>query len=161
VQRTAQVEADGVVLMLDVSWQAEEDRKPVAPPVAPPVAAVVAAPRPPIQAGPRPGATQRAVGFAMIGVGGAGLVMGVVAGALVIAQHGSLVKICKDGTCPTSQAGALDTYHTKSLVSTLGFVGGAAVAGAGLVVVLTSRKQATAGVTPYLGLGTVGAQGRF
>jgi hypothetical protein len=107
---------------------------------------------------------QRTVGIALLAVGGAGIVVGAVTGALVIAQHGTLATACGKGPCPSTEQGDVNAYHTKGLVSTIGFIGGAVVAGAGVVVLLTAPKKAPAiggSVTPYLGLGTVGATGRF
>jgi len=107
---------------------------------------------------------QRMVGVALLGAGGAGILAGAVAGALVLAQHGSLASACTNGMCPLTEKGDLDAYHAKSVASTVGFVAGGALAVSGLIVFLTAPKApppAAAGVRPYLGLGTVGAWGRF
>jgi hypothetical protein len=140
------------------------------PPSHPPRSDVGIAPSGAVSAGPAlapppaTGSAQRLSGALLLGVGGAGIVVGAVAGGLVFAQHGSLAAVCADGRCPLTQKGNLDTYHAKSLASTIGLIGGAALAATGLVVLLTSPKRArapTARLIPYLGPGEIGVCGRF
>lgn len=113
---------------------------------------------------------QPVIGAILMGVGGATLVMGIVAGGLVLAQNPDLVAACPNAMCPSSEADNLDAYHAKSIASTVGFVLGPVLGATGLIVFLTAPKAkpkeaapADAGVrvVPYVGLGVAGAAGRF
>jgi hypothetical protein len=124
----------------------------------PPLAGATAAPR------PVRSFSQRTAGSVLMGVGGVGLLVGVVAGALVIAQHGSLAVACPRGQCPSGEQADVDTYHVKSLASDVGFASGALLLTTGLVLVLTSPNPGRAQATPltgHLGLGAVSVEGRF
>jgi hypothetical protein len=111
------------------------------------------------------GSTQRTLGWVALGVGAVGIVTGAVAGILVISQHGDLSNACGGGTCGPSQQSDLDSYHTKATISTVGFIIGGVAAAGGAVLLLTAPKRETgaaaAYVTPYVGLGSVGAVGVF
>lgn len=131
-----------------------------APVVAPPPPVVGAASAPPR------GGAQRTAGIAVMGVGAAGLALGAVMGGMALGKHGALAQACTlpDGRCPTTAKGDLDAYNTFGLVSTTGFVAGGAAAVAGLIVLLTAPKAKPPGqgaITPILGAGYLGAQGRF
>jgi hypothetical protein len=103
------------------------------------------------------------------GVGGAGLVGGVVAGILALSDHSTLKSKCTGpgGACPPSEDSALSSYHTVGALSTVGFVlAGVGVAtGVTLLLVAPKNPPATPAtgfrVSPYLGLGSVGAAGTF
>lgn len=114
----------------------------------------------------------RPVGWAAIGVGAAGLVIGAVTGGLAIAKNDELVAAgCKDGVCPASAESTLKDYDTLKIVSGTGLVGGLALLAGGviLVAVAPSSKPAATGarrpapprVTPFVGLGGVGVKGVF
>jgi hypothetical protein len=97
------------------------------------------------------------------GVGGAGLVVGGVAGILALGKHSTLKDECTS-TCPPSAQKDLDGYHSVGLVSDIGFIVAAVGGATGAVLLLTQPKSAPAtGVTivPTVGLGSVGATGRF
>ncbi len=145
--------------------------------------AVVAAPTPPPGGGnghgagpsePPPatsgGSTTKTLAFAAFGVGAAGLVVGSVAGVLAISKHADLANNCKgpDGTCTDpnkAKQSDIDSYHTVGTVSTIGFIvaGVGAAAGAVLLIVAPKAEVRTGStvVQPYVGLGSVGALGRF
>ena len=137
---------------------------PVPPPEAPRAAAPVVE--------EAPGSLRRTLGFAGLGAGGAGLVVGAVLGGLVISKHGTLAKSCPGGHCPPAEEGTLGpqiaSYHALSAGATAGFVIGGVLAAAGAVVLITApRPTTTAGrapwmtVSPVLGPAYAGAQGRF
>lgn len=114
------------------------------------------------------GSTQKTLGYAALGVGAAGVVVGSIFGVLAISAHGSLADSCQNGTCDPSKDGDVSSYHTKGLVSTIGFiVGGVGLAG-GAVLILTAPKshsevhigQGTY-ISPYLGPGSAGITGKF
>jgi hypothetical protein len=112
------------------------------------------------------GSPRKTIGFAGIGVGAAGLVLGGVMGGLALGKHADLLKTCPLGHCipgteGTNQAN-IDSYHTFGLVSTIGFIAGGALAATGVILVVTAPKaKTTATVTPLIGLGYLGAQGSF
>lgn len=102
------------------------------------------------------------------GVGGAGLAVGIITGAIAASKHSSLASGCPGGVCPPSQYDNLDSYHSMSLVSTVGFVVAGVGAAAGVTLLLLPKTDAAppppaAGlhVTPVLGLGSLGAIGTF
>ena len=102
------------------------------------------------------------------GVGGAGLLVGGITGAMVISKHSDLSGKCPGGTCTTDQQSNVDSYNTLGTVSTVGFVvaGVGAAAGVTLLLVLhpkgDSAPPATGmRVTPVLGPGSLGAVGVF
>jgi hypothetical protein len=105
-----------------------------------------------------PGSGRKTLAWVALGVGAAGLATGAVTGVLAISAHSS----CPSNGCATQSD--VDNFHTVANISTIGFiVGGVATAG-GLVLLLTAPKSqpATAArITPYVGLGTVGATGTF
>jgi hypothetical protein len=106
--------------------------------------------------------SQRAVGTILMGAGGVALLAGAVAGALVIAQHGSLVPVCPGAQCPPSEQGNVDTYHAKSLVADIGFATGAVVLTTGLTLLLTAPGRAPdKPPAAHLGLGAFWVEGHF
>jgi hypothetical protein len=123
-----------------------------------------AAPAAPVSS-PSGGSGQRYAGGAVLGVGGAGIVLGAVTGALVLVKlHDLEAKGCADGTCPPAVADELTGYRTLRTLSTAGFVGGLVCAGAGITLILTApRSPAPAARTwsPWIGPGLAGARGTF
>jgi hypothetical protein len=106
----------------------------------------------------------RTASYVAFGVGGAGLLFGGITGILAIGKHGSLADACADDVCRTPQAKSdLDSYHTMTTLSTLGFVVGAAGIAAGAVLFFMSPRASTksAWVTPTITPGGIGAVGRF
>ena len=99
-----------------------------------------------------------------LGVGGAGLAAGVITGLLAMGKHSDLKSACSNtGSCGADQQSNLDSFHTLGTISTIGFIVGAVGVGAGTILLLTAPKQepARAGISPYIGLGSIGATGRF
>jgi hypothetical protein len=113
------------------------------------------------------GSPRRPVGFALIAVGGAGLVAGAVTAGLTASQRSSLLQKCPTGHCLPSQQMALgpdvDKLHTLAAVSTGGFVAGGVLAAAGVILVATapSAGPKNVGLAPVVGPGFVGVQGMF
>jgi hypothetical protein len=111
--------------------------------------------------------TKRTLGFVILGVGGAGLLVGGITGGLALAKHGDITKSCPEGHCPPGQEAslqpAIDSYGTMGTLSTIGFVAGGALTATGVLLILTAPKGtiAQATVTPFLGSGFVGAKGSF
>lgn len=107
----------------------------------------------------------RAPAIAAFAVGGAGLVAGIVTGVLALGDHSHLQGECPSNSCPPGKPQSdLNSYHAVGLVSTIGFV----VAGVGTAAGVTlwvlegkSSSSTAASVSPYIGVGSVGAVGRF
>jgi hypothetical protein len=98
------------------------------------------------------------------GVGGAGLVVGAITGALALGKHSTLANECSNGTCGPNASSDLSSYHTMGALSTVGFIVAGVGAAAGVVLLITAPKsQPTTGfqISPTLGLGSVGAIGSF
>jgi hypothetical protein len=120
----------------------------------------VAAP-PPLA--PPPASPLKTIGFVGIGVGGAALVVGAIAGGMAMSKHGALASTCPNGHC-TGQQSAIDSYNLVGGVSTAGFVAGGILVAAGVVLVLVAPKDPApkeATVAPVIGAGFAGLQGRF
>src|SRR5690606_18258560 len=94
------------------------------------------------------------VGFALLGVGGAGIVVGAITGGVAVSQHGELSDQCVGGRCEPAQYDTLDGFETMSTVSTIGIVAGAVVAGVGLTLVLVAPSEGEASTSLRLGPGS-------
>jgi hypothetical protein len=114
-----------------------------------------------------PASTRRTAGFVALGVGGAGLLLGGIAGGLALGKHGDIAKSCTDGHCPKGTEDtynpAIDSYGTMGTISTIGFVAGGALAVTGVVLILTapSGKTTHASISPVVGSGFLGAKANF
>jgi hypothetical protein len=111
---------------------------------------------------PSSSGTARTLGFVALGVGGAGLVVGGVTGALAMSQRSSLDG-CVDTRCPPSQDDDVAGYNRFRTISTIGFIGGAVLAATGLVLVISapkrteaSRSRPSVALSPWLGGGLAG-----
>lgn len=146
----------------------------------PPVVAVVPVAGQPAQPG-QPAEPTAAKGmsplvYVGIGVGGAGLLVGLGAGFLSLSKTSSAKDDCRDNQCPPSTHGDLDSATTFAVVSNIGFV----VAGAGAITAVvgyfmsrsktetkTAILDAPAHPTPvfrarpYVGAGQLGMSGEF
>jgi hypothetical protein len=94
--------------------------------------------------------------------------VGIITGAIASSKHSSLASGCPNGVCPPSQYDNLDSYHTMTLVSTVGFVVAGVGAAAGVTLLLLPKSDAAAPpattglhVTPVIGPGSLGAIGTF
>jgi hypothetical protein len=109
--------------------------------------------------------TMRTLGWVGFGVGGAGLLVGGIAGGIALSKHDSLSQACPDAHCPSSYGSEVDRYRTVRTVSTGGFVVGVVGAGAGLTLILTSlarnASQSNARISPWIGVGSAGLVGKF
>jgi hypothetical protein len=112
----------------------------------------------------------KTIGVVALVVGGIGLVGGGITGGLALNEHSVLVDECPKNKCPAARQTTLDNFHALATISTIGFiVGGVGVAGGVTLLVLApSSKNAKdaagpnkASITPYIGVGEIGAVGRF
>jgi hypothetical protein len=135
--------------------------KPAAPAaVAPPMAVRSAPPQRASSPGGAPSG-QRIAGWALIGVGGAGLVAGGVAGVLALGKKSSIKQYCHDDACLPPAHGAVDTYNGLRTVSSVGFVVGLVGAAAGTTLLLTLPHRQRSALLLRAGLGSVEFSGKF
>jgi len=109
---------------------------------------------------------QRTFGWAMIGVGAAGVATGSITGAMAIAKWSGAATKCPNGVCPTAaDRSAFIGAGTLADVSTGTYIAGGVGLAAGLVLLLTapraapssgSATSATVHVAPLLGFGAAG-----
>jgi hypothetical protein len=106
----------------------------------------------------------RPIGFAGVGVGGAGLLMGAITGGLALAKHADLASKCPGGHC-TNMQGAIDAYNLVGVLSTAGFVAGGALAATGVVLLVVDStgkgRPKEARIEGVVGPGYAGVRGRF
>ncbi len=100
----------------------------------------------------------------VLGVGAAGLAIGLATGLEALAKHASLLANCSaQGACPATEGGDLDSFHTLRTVSTVAYGIGAAgvVAGGILWLVAPSRRPDPTATRVWLGPGWAGVRGSF
>jgi len=147
----------------------EQQPPPPAPPPAPPpvpAPAREAEPRRSVSPGPpearpsdRPGGARRALMYAAFGVGTAGVVVGSVAGALLISRKSTVDEHCPDARCDDEGFEATRDIPALDTTANVGFAAGALGLGAGLLLLLTEPAPSR----PAVGLSPAGAvvRGRF
>jgi hypothetical protein len=87
-----------------------------------------------------------------------------------LGKQSDLLKHCPNGACPSNSMATygaeVNMYQTMSTISTIGLVAGGALAVTGVILIATApkakaTKASVATVTPLVGLGYFGLQGRF
>jgi hypothetical protein len=108
-------------------------------------------------------APTRTLGWIAIGVGGAGVLVGTVSGIMAVGDRTAIDDnpACGNDTCPTTERELVDRYNSLRTVSSICLIGGAAVAAAGAVLVLTAPKTRAPEVTLRLGPASATLGGRF
>lgn len=146
----------------------EKDPNAEAPP--PPPVTQPGTTTPGADTGASPGSMNRTLAYVAFGVGGVGLVTGVITGIMALGKHSDLQSNpCSTAPCNSADGSAfnsdLSSYHTVSTISTIGFIVGVVGGAGGAVLLLTAPKKEaqarTFTIAPTVGLGTVGAVGRF
>ena len=138
-----------------------------------PTPAVVAAP-PPVSTtetstGTSSDFPKRTAAYVALGVGGVGVVVGSVFGALALGKKSSLDSACTNHACPPSEQSDIDGLHTNTLLSNIGLGVGILGLGAGGVLLFLSRQESPPTTTsasplhvaPWVGASAVGVQGSF
>jgi hypothetical protein len=131
--------------------------KPSAPP--PAVTSAPSVPPPKLESSP-----DHTLAYVAFGVGGAALITGGIFGGLALSQKSDLESQCVDRRCGPAQHGEVDSYGTKSLVSGVGIIAGAALVGAGAVLYFTAPSPAPepqARVGAFCTGQQIGMQGAF
>jgi hypothetical protein len=121
--------------------------------------------------------TQSTVGYVALGLGGVGLAIGTVTGIIALNRHSQISDIpCQpdmEGYChiPAESEDARRLtemradFHTFATAADVSFIAGGALAATGLILLFTAPDDADeadeATVRPYLGIGSIGAVGRF
>jgi hypothetical protein len=120
---------------------------------------------------------QSTLGYLTLGLGGVGLAVGGVTGLLAINAKQDLLDLCPDregnyclvmdDAAGTKRAQAQQNKRDMDLfadTTTIAFIAGGALAATGLILLITAPDDPPtqeAKILPYVGLGTVGAVGRF
>lgn len=113
------------------------------------------------------GSPLRALGWAGVGVGGAGVLVGAIVGGLAVSAKSSLdAEGCVSGMCPSKDQGDVNHYNTLRLVSGGTLITGLALAAGGVtLVVLAPRGGAerppAARVETWVGAASAGLRGSF
>lgn len=117
----------------------------------------------PVAVSSQDGSSQRLFGFIGLGVGGALLGTGIVFGALASSDEKDLSEHCPEQKCGPAYHDLNDSYGTKKTLSSIGIVGGAALAAAGAVLVFTapSGSRDSAHLRGYLSASGAGVMGAF
>jgi hypothetical protein len=137
-----------------------------APPSATPASTPAPAPAPAGSDAATPSSGGSIWPWVAFGAGGAGLVVGGIAGGLALSKHSDLASKCNSG-CGPAQWGDVDSYNTLGLVSTVGFVVAGVGAAAGVTLLLLQGHGGSTApatglvVTPVVGPGSLGAVGQF
>ena len=128
------------------------------------------APRSEEVAGSSGGGAGRGIAYVVLGVGGAGVVVGSVFGGLAFGTKSSLDSACPIKTsCPASSQGDIDALATRATVSSIGFGVGVAGILVGGILLATSHGETPPAAapprgaqwSPWLGLGAAGVRGTF
>ncbi|MBI4705783.1 MAG: hypothetical protein HY744_32215 [Deltaproteobacteria bacterium] len=120
------------------------------------------APRPPPSSSPLP-----ALGWAALGLGGAGLVAGTVTGALVLKKQASLEESCGGRQCLPEHHDDVDAFDRLRLSSGACFIAGGALVAAGAALLLLApagdepREHGWIGPCPAAPGAALGLCGRF
>jgi hypothetical protein len=128
------------------------------------------------------GSSNKTLAIVAFGVGGAGLVVGAITGAIALGKAGDLKTACDaNKTCPATSQSDVDSYKSVATISTIGFIVAGVGGVAGVVLLLTAPKDNAASastgryttvavkrdvgpsvtLTPYFGGTSAGVTGRF
>jgi hypothetical protein len=108
------------------------------------------------------GSTGRGLGYLSIGLGSAGLALGVTTKLLSNDTQQTLDAVCRDGQCPESVSSDVDRFKLYKTLNTAGYVAGGGLLGLGIVLVIASGDDdRSEGVHPYFDGREGGVFGRF
>lgn len=111
------------------------------------------------------GTTGRTLGILALGVGGLGLAVGGVAGAIALGKHQALEQACPAGNCPPSENDNLSSYRSTVTVTTAGIAVGVVGVVAGTILYLVYRPRSGSAmsetVSPTVGVDGAGLRVAF
>jgi hypothetical protein len=141
-----------ITLEAGESKRLELPQKPFAPPAAAPPAMQPTAP-PPVEKPKDDGSVQRTLGYVTGGVGVAGLIVGSVAGLLVLDRKATVDEECKPdrNSCTREGAEAAESGQSLATVSTIAFAVGLAGVATGVTLILTAPDEGDRGAV-WLGV---------
>jgi hypothetical protein len=107
------------------------------------------------------GGSLRTLAYVALGVGGAGIITGGIAGVLAIDKKSTIDKspACDGNRC--SDRDLVDSYGMLRTVSSIGLIAGAVVAGVGVTLLFTGGSEKEPSAAAFVGPGSVGVRGRF
>jgi len=88
-----------------------------------------------------PSSALQPVMWTAFGVGGVGVVVGIVSGALALERKSDLDRVCSDDACPPGAQSDLRAYRNLRTASTVGYVVGVAGLGTGAVMLATMPRE--------------------
>jgi hypothetical protein len=161
---------EGDHVQRDVVFKAPKAGQPVAADASVEAPAADGAPAPPPEpvraAGPTPVA--RRVGWAALGAGAAGVVLGSVFGFVGMAKRSALHSACApDGSCTQASQPDIDSLHFNAVAADIAYGVGILGLGAGTVLLIAFPEApkpevvASVRVRPWVGVGDVGLAGSF
>jgi hypothetical protein len=121
----------------------------------------------------RKGKTQQTIGWVSVGVGAAGVAVGVITGGIAAGKHAGFTDPpCNNDlkTCPAEFQDDIDSYNTLRPVSSVGFIVGGIGLATGAVLLLTlprggarysTSNSSGVTVTPWIGPASAGLRGTF
>lgn len=119
------------------------------------------------------GKGSKTLGYVLLGVGGAGVIVGSVFGGLALGKRSTLDSTCPPdkSRCPAGSQGDIDSLKSLATGSTVGFAIGGAALVTGVIVLVASKSPTTTGkneqpsrrvsIEPTIGPGSIGLSGAF
>jgi hypothetical protein len=113
---------------------------------------------------------RRTLGFTLVGVGGAGLVVGLVGTGLLVRDRSELDALCPDGVCYRDEATAVEVatrYNRERYVSSVGLIAGGVLGAAGAALLIvdalggSKKRSESFQLVPVVAPGYLGISRRF
>jgi hypothetical protein len=103
------------------------------------------------------------LGWVSIGVGAAGLAVGIGTGLSAKSKRAALDDsgVCVGDSCPSSKQGEVDSLNTLRTISTIGFVAGGVLAATGVTLLLTAPSKSGASAALQIAPTSLELRGRF
>ncbi len=107
--------------------------------------------------------SEQTLGWVFLGIGGVGLAVGAISGALVLSERSTLDNsgACVGRVCANSQHDTLNTFKTARTVSSVGFIVGGLATVSGVTLLLTAPKSQSTAISAWVGPVSAGLRGRF
>ncbi|MBM4359933.1 MAG: hypothetical protein FJ096_17655 [Deltaproteobacteria bacterium] len=125
---------------------------------------VLGIPRAPATRDERPAAgsgeassAMRIAGYSLVGVGGAGLVVGAIGTGLLYRDRGTLDSLCPAGPCYRDEPNAVavaERFNRERIVASAGFIGGGVIGAAGATLLILAATGSASGSASEKGVAT-------